>query len=335
MKRSHGFTLVELLVVITIIGILAGVTLGMLSSGRETARAAKTRTTIAKIDNVILAKYEAYRFRKLPLRADDLKTLAAAGPNAARAIARIRMNTMRDLIRMEMPDRWNDVADTDGSSRQPLMATQLHALSGGDAPWVQTAAAARHYGRFRRALDSGVPRETIEKHGPAECLYSIVMSNPETASLFNDNEIGDVDGDGLQEFVDGWDRPIMFIRWPAGFLPTNGADTDAQTGQDIDSFDQRAILTHHYATMPLIVSAGPDGSFDINFGKRQDTSQAPGDVYLRYTIPPGGNLDPYIVAPSNDDGTVSAMVGQPMDADPADGNDNWHDNIHNHRLEKR
>ena len=27
----------------------------------------------------------------------------------------------------------------------------------------------------------------------------------------------DVDGDGLPEFVDGWGRPISFIRWPAGF----------------------------------------------------------------------------------------------------------------------
>ncbi|NMC20393.1 MAG: prepilin-type N-terminal cleavage/methylation domain-containing protein, partial [Thermogutta sp.] len=47
-----GFTLAELLVAITIIAILAGLTWAGVARARESARIAKTKSTIAKINQV-------------------------------------------------------------------------------------------------------------------------------------------------------------------------------------------------------------------------------------------------------------------------------------------
>lgn len=334
-SRLHGFTLVELLVVIVIIGMLAGLALGGLSAARESARKAKTKSTIAKIDSIIMAKYESYLTRRLPVTSSDMQKIAALYPNTPKTVARVMANARRDLIRMEMPDRWNDVANADGSSRAPLLAQQVASVSGGTAVWPQSAAMLRYYGQFHRSLvDLGKPREDVETYGPAECLYCIVMSTPDGPSQFNDSEIGDADGDGLKEFHDGWGRPIMWIRWPAGYLTANKANTDMQSGNDVDAFDQHQSLPVHYALVPLILSAGPDGDYDVSFGMRQDESQASGDVYLKYTLTANGDLDPYLATPISDEPNApTAQVGTPIDS-KLDG-EGWHDNITNHNLTSR
>jgi len=312
-----GFTLVELLVVMVVIAILAGIALAALSSARETARIAKTKSTIVKLDRLIMAKYESYLTRRLPLGTSQLRAIALGYSSDPKTVARVKMNAIRDLIRMEMPDRWNDVANGDatGTIRGPL-------VSGLTTPSLTR----RYWNAFHRAVtSSGKDRATVEKYGPAECLYQIVMSDPEAASLFQENETGDSDGDGLKEFHDAWGRPIMFIRWPAGFLSTHHADTDLQTGDGVDPFDPQQILTDHYPLFPLIYSAGPDGVYDVSCGKSEGASgQHADDDYYRYKLT-DGNLNPYI-------SLTPALVGQPYNFDATDNSDGWYDNIHNHRL---
>jgi len=46
---------------------------------------------------------------------------------------------------------------------------------------------------------------------------------PVAESDFSDTEIRDKDGDGLMEFVDGWERPLRFYRWPTRLLKPKGA----------------------------------------------------------------------------------------------------------------
>ena len=53
-KRLVGFTLVELLIVIAVIGILAAVVLGSLSSAREQAQIARTITDIKEIERALV-----------------------------------------------------------------------------------------------------------------------------------------------------------------------------------------------------------------------------------------------------------------------------------------
>ena len=84
-SQRFAFTLVELLVTITVLAILASLLLGALFAAQDAARAQKTRSTIAKLHGLMMDRWESYRTRRLPIelpvqpsKADEarLKTLA-------------------------------------------------------------------------------------------------------------------------------------------------------------------------------------------------------------------------------------------------------------------
>jgi hypothetical protein len=304
-----------MLITITIIGILAAGVTAALQGARETAKAAKTKTTITKLHYVIMARYDSYRTRRVPV---DTKGLP---PQQA---ALVRVNAIRDLIRMEMPDRWSDVYRENASGvtiPTPLVLQDQPSIS-------------LRYLRLGKKGSAGVASQNMPS---AEFLYMIVMAIPEAAEQFQNTEIGDYDGDGLPEFIDGWGRPIKLLRWPVGFYNALEGDSDLHPNDptdpsnpcDPDTFDPQNIIGG-YATFPLIYSAGPDGKYDINTGYK-----ANGDGY-EYFLDGNSNLNPF-----QKDG-ATYYIGQPLNrggglgsesVDPA--NLYHYDNIHNHRLEVR
>ena len=66
--RPHrtGFTLVELLMVIMLIGILTTFVLVALAGVTEKAKEDRTKAQIAKIHELIMGKWESYLYRKMP-----------------------------------------------------------------------------------------------------------------------------------------------------------------------------------------------------------------------------------------------------------------------------
>ncbi len=48
-------------------------------------------------------------------------------------------------------------------------------------------------------------------------IVTLACGDGEARSQFNQNDIGDTDGDGAPEFVDGWGKPIEFLRWAPGY----------------------------------------------------------------------------------------------------------------------
>lgn len=289
MKRQ-GFTLVEMLVVLTIIGILASMLFGALQMARETAREMSTKATIAKLNNIILRQYESYKTRRVPVRIEPCPNTWPNGTPLTPAERKQwfqenlwkRLNAIRDIMRMEMPDAMTDVTNS------PII------FSAHGQQWSVPEPA------LHRLYAANPPTGNYDV---AQCLYKIVsMGTPEAMEQFTQSEIGMVDGRPV--FIDGWGRPIMFLRWAPGYTsPIQSGDEE----NDHDPFDTRRVDGFAFHMIPLVYSAGSDGIYDINL--------VAGYVY-------DGN--PY----------ADMDLGRPTDVGE-DGSINHHDNITNHSIDQR
>lgn len=173
-----GFTLIELLVTLTIITMVAGLSLAGLASSRQRAKIDKTKNTIRKLHEIVIPQYESYLARRV-----------------AGSTATARLSALRLLMVQEMPDQWADV----------------YALSA--VPATATAPP-RRYADYRNAIS---PTARYEGAECLAMLVTRGGFAPDAVELFRNDEMGDIDGDGAPEFWDGWGIPIGFIRWPAGF----------------------------------------------------------------------------------------------------------------------
>jgi prepilin-type N-terminal cleavage/methylation domain-containing protein len=326
----RGFTLVELLVVIVILTMLSALVVVALRGAQESAREAKTKATIAKLHGIVMEIHESYRTRRVPITIPP-----GMSPSVA---AQMRLQALRDLMRMEMPEGWNDV------TLDPI------------TPIARPSLSQAYYSRFNQArvylttpvvqggqgLTQAEAMELLGRYGSAECLYAIVsMAGEDAIGQFAADEIGDVDGDGLREFVDGWGNPIAFLRWAPGFVdsdlqPNPGDDLQARQYaaiNDHDPFDPRRIDMSRDHTdpndpprgwrlVPLIYSAGRDGIYDINTGGPQFAFT--GNPYFAPGPPP---LPLRIGAPVDSINDSKTATG------PPNGSLDHYDNIHNHSIE--
>ncbi len=263
-----AFTLIELVVVIVILAILASLTLSGLNGARQRAKIDKTRSTIRKLHEIVIPIYEGYVERRITPRNASRK----AGDNSVGvSIAGMQVESHRQLMARDLPDLWDDAW-----SSTPAMAAVLNPrflAIGND-----------------RVADPRYTQEKLMAYESAECLQMIVVRggySVDAVEQFRSDEIGDVDNDGAPEFLDGWGRPISFIRWPAGFHSVLQSLTDKDPPDPVDPLGvtkQVDGMTDR-ALIPLIYSGGPNNSLDID-----DTSSAGtyGQISTRQAL--GGGL---------------------------------------------
>jgi len=280
-----GFTLIELLTVIAIIGILGAISVSTVRAAIESARATQTRTTIAKVDSVLTSIYEKYQYRRVDVSDYGLPQNAVATDKAW-----ARLQVMRDLLRCDLPRCESEVrtkSQFNGgtSGYTPLQESYLFAIR-----TIHDVKTAPTEVELKREFDDLNP----------ELLYLILTNAaPECRSTFSDRELADTDGDGLLEIVDGWGKPIRWLRW-APCLPRSdrqpilrvdengdtvlpsatddGSDYYEEIYRDrsnADPFDPLSVLAWRrenvsgatlrpgWFLVPYVYSAGSDGAYGI------------------------------------------------------------------------
>ena len=322
-RPVQGFTLPELLVVIAIISILATAMMAGMASVTQTAKEDRTRTQIAKIHVLLMEKWESFQTRRMPVNSGLSAVLSAE----------LRLAMVRELIRLEFPDRITDLEAVHNSLyRMPPTSLyksyrrKVATLWGDDWDSVE---------RRDQRIAEGAPQNWTYEHQGAECLYLIlsrlVVGDASALEMFNESEIGDLDGDGMREILDAWGTPVRLLRYPTGF-----AGSPLSLDPQPDPFDPMRVDSRHadndatnnpYYILPLVVSAGPDGVFDLAFDLTSPVSYWNAGWFGRSS----GTV--YFHDPFNLFGVTEAL-GSWVDEN-SDSTDNSLDNIHNHLIAAR
>jgi prepilin-type N-terminal cleavage/methylation domain-containing protein len=238
MKR-RGFTLVELLVAISIILVMATLAGSAYSGARLTAKVSTTRTLIEQLNSVLVGHLSAY---------DSVPVDVSNPPGGMSPAAYRAWYIRRDLITGDMPDRWTDVE---------YMAS---------AAWTPRSAPQRTYVGIWQSLTAAQRTQVPQFNGSAECLFMVVMRGGIGDCLdcgpLRNAQVGDQDGDGMPEFWDSWGNPIGYLLWaPALELPPESGKrffTGARS-LDADPFATSGSIRPTLGMRPLIYSTGPDG----------------------------------------------------------------------------
>jgi prepilin-type N-terminal cleavage/methylation domain-containing protein len=235
-----GFSLVELLVVVSIILVMMALAGAALSGARSSGAKQKTLATIAAIDEILQRHFAGA----------ESSDAAATGSGNSRGAA------IRRRLTADMPDSWEEVRHM--KSRAQEFKTARH------RSYVAT-------------LDSAQPSD---QYGDAECLFMIVMqgglADCLTCSALDSAPIDDKDNDGAPEFLDAWGEPICYVLWPAGFELPAGTKFFSQSAP----FDGSPPTGATGGTMrPLIFSGGPSklSSTEIHAGSYLQLGAACGD----------------------------------------------------------
>lgn len=348
-----GVTLVELLVVILIISILAALVLGVASLAGETAREQHSKHVVERLHTLLTDYYDTYKTKRVRLSTTTEKLIRnqfGSGPKLGAALAEARLYAQREMILMDIPDRWSDVLLTsietfDSSNiQQPLYLSGRTDLSN-----VYLRRFMQIVGRQNSITGATNTADEIRRNQGAECLYMVIMNatgDGEAPTLFGENCIGDSDGDGAPEFVDGWKHPINFLRWAPGFdsqiqlngntLANNPSTATTDISKDHDPFDVFRVDPNAYRLIPLIYSPGRDESSGLNSAQEFVTWRLTPPQALTF-----GNTAPFIRGPiltpyiKGSPGYPTDYLGTSMhEINPAE-DETSKDNVHNHLLGKR
>lgn len=303
-STSRAFTLIELMLVMGMMAILMAATGLALAQAMEQGRASRTQAQIARIHSLLMARYESYRTRSIRLTVPPSTT--------AQVRAAMRLNILREIMRLEMPQCVGDIVgiDISASPNAPVLNTRPNRFF--MSPASPYPALSNNYFRRVQSSPNFIKGGAIE----AECLYLILSTIDDGDSnglnFLLPSEIGDTDGDGVLEILDGWGRPLLFQRWPTGYvnnpIGTYSVATSFQNGVDPDPYDPMKVDTRGtYYLVPLICSAGPDGGLGLITANLDAESS-----------------DPFQYLPPD-----TRALGTPM---PVGGVEFWRDNLTNHSM---
>ena len=201
-STRRGFTLVEILVVIVILGVMGGMVVTAVNGVTRSARHARTKMIISAVDGVIQEQYDSYKYRPFPIVLPNFSRTTTGTPPVtlnyevlAYEAARVRLIMTRDSQRMELPDKKLDVVTAGGTIQGPIgitaVANQIAENSDGKVlryfndssnprwqfpvTWSPARKVKTYYDRYQANVSAG-NTWTAQNEG-AECLYLIMATS--------------------------------------------------------------------------------------------------------------------------------------------------------------
>ncbi len=251
---QRGFSMVELLVVMSLMVVLLGLVSAAVSGARASSKQQATRLLISKLDAIVRQQLATYNSREVPPPAGGLPTgWTMAGYRS--------WYIRRNLITGDLPDRWGDV--------MAMASGQLSTFLNGNGPRFPITQPQTVYASTWNSWSSAKQALVGDQYAGAECLFMIVTQGGIADCLdcgeLRTAERGDKDNDSAYEFWDAWGNPIGFILWPAGLELPVGAKFFAGSRALEQAFPPKGTSPSPTLGMiPLIYSAGPDQEYGIN-----------------------------------------------------------------------
>ncbi len=289
MKRSQndirqtrrGFTLLEILIVVSLIAVLAAFLTMAIGKALTQAKEAATRTTLLKLDGMLQQRLEAFRtLMDTPQKQNEVRGRIAAKKQQMQNGGISGLNEKMLLLMVYKDYYRNGFAQS--MSDNPSLGTAGQPFAGNTADRLESSEML--YWMLTKADTFGVP----------------AVDDSEFAST----EVADTDGDGRLELIDAWGQPLRFYRWPTRLLRPGGPatpinrslagllmkglpapptaagdidplslDPDDQVGVYLATVNASIMVPADYETlyhtpdtyhMPLIVSSGPDRALGLN-----------------------------------------------------------------------
>ena len=244
-------------------------TVGMLGITEQAERSA-TKVTIRKVNGLLRDRIDAYdRTYKSDVRRDFIVAAVEqlrSNSNVATtfdplltypdgAESGIRVLARKFGFRYFFPQRMKDLTVIDGD-------TQITGVS--DVVYARIMAPVARQQLVAKGTPSPTAAEILNQatsnwnsnHDPvtesSELLYfalvhsSVLGASPMDADRFMAAEVSDTDGDGLPEFVDHWEQPLRFYRWPTRLVDRNGDGTVSDAERQIARTQLRGVPDKPY-----------------------------------------------------------------------------------------